>query len=289
MRRYSRPTAVSSPADGSARRGRRRPALPDRTCASRGAGGRTVYMAREPRVAVERKRPWPDRPFDGASPSGDRSSRPSACPARTIRSGRCTEATSPIPFIARTERLSTLMPARRQKTFNARMYTASRSSSSRDALTSMIDVRPTGWWGQALGSTQPVSRPARGERPGSRVRPQSADDPLQARQQDLLDRALDRPQRERRFDCAISALIVVGEQGLDQRTGVRRQRRTSARNGRGDRVPFLERRLAAPLPRRGDKPDAHPASAAGGESRIAAPTLSGCSARRPVGPRLRSS
>src|SRR5580704_1237726 len=96
------------------------------------------------------------------------------------------------------------------------------------------------WWGQAPGSTQPVSRPERRERPGSRVGSHFARDPLQGWQQDLFDRTLDRSQRERRFNCAISALVVISEQGTEQRAGVGHQRRTSVSNGRGERVPLLK-------------------------------------------------
>ena len=65
-------------------------------------------------------------------------------PARTMRLGWCIDAASPMPLTARAERLSTLTPARRQKSSSARMYRALRSSSSRDALASTMDMRPAG-------------------------------------------------------------------------------------------------------------------------------------------------
>ena len=204
-----------------------------RSCASPGAGGSSVDQTRGVgrRYTASGSGPT-ERPMRCAH----RAIVPSSAwpPARTMRLGWCIDAASPMPLTARAERLSTLTPARRQRGLKrsdvrgVEIELVPRSVGQHDGYAA------SRWWGQALASAQPLSRPARGERPGSRLDSATVHDRLEGRQQDLLDGALDGAERERCFHCAIRALAVVGHQGPDHRIGVCGERAASARHGRRD-------------------------------------------------------
>src|ERR1700727_1001218 len=75
------------------------------------------------------------------------------------------------------------------------------------------------WRREARRSPQPIARPMRRECPRCGLDPEAAVDLLERRQQHLLDRAIDRPQRERSLDR-------LGGQALS-RAGNRRRDRQS--------------------------------------------------------------
>ena len=94
---------------------------------------------------------------------------------------------------------------------------------------------------QSLRASQPVVAPVRCERPRGRLGAVAADDLVERRQQDLLDRPLDRPQRERRLDRDVGPLALVGDERADERIAVCREPFARAGHRRGDRQTLLQR------------------------------------------------
>jgi hypothetical protein len=145
--------------------------------------------AAPPTVDSKRKRPTASRIAYAHLATVSSTTSP---PATTTRSGRCMLTASPIPLIPRGERLSTFTPARTQKSSSARMWASSRSSSSRDASPRRTESGRTGGGRQSRGSAQPICGPPDAECPSCGLGP-LMNDLVDARKQDLLDRALDRP------------------------------------------------------------------------------------------------
>ena len=239
------------------------------------------------RVAVERKRPWPDRPGDGVRPSGD-GRLVHLLPGEDdeVRPVHRGDVADPVHRPHREDH--TLMPARRQKTFKARMYTASRSSSSRDALTITIDVLPSGGGASRLArrsqsaaqraenaqaaESAPI-RPTISAKPGNKT---SSTERSTERSASVVSIA--RSARSSSYASRARPACRCPRPAPHERE--QPPRRSSA----PPRAPRV-----APQVRREGRPDAHQVSAGAGESRIAAPTILGCSAPRPAGTRLRSS
>src|ERR1700729_1441784 len=97
------------------------------------------------------------------------------------------------------------------------------------------------WRREARRSPQPIARPMRRECPRCGLDPEAAVDLLERRQQPLLDRAIDRSQRERSLDRLVGALALVGDQRPDERVRVGRQALSRAGNRRRDRQSLLQR------------------------------------------------
>ena len=101
--------------------------------------------------------------------------------------------------------------------------------------------RPRGRRREALGAAEPVGGPAGREGPGRAVGAVAVGDVAQRREEDLLDGALDGPQRERRLHGGVGALDVEGGQGAAEDRRVLADGLAGAGHGRGDREPLLER------------------------------------------------
>jgi len=96
-------------------------------------------------------------------------------------------------------------------------------------------------------AAEPIAAPVGGERPRGRLERVPPRDLVQRRQEHLFDRALDRPQRERRLDRRVRALALERHQRADERVSVGRESLARAGNGRRNRQSLLKR-----IPQRGD-------------------------------------
>ena len=94
---------------------------------------------------------------------------------------------------------------------------------------------------QPLRPLEPVRRPLHCEGPGRAVVAVSIADLLERRQEDLLDGALDRTERQRRLHRRVRPVELEGVQCPRQRAGVSAQRLARAADCGGDGQPLLQR------------------------------------------------
>ena len=131
-------------------------------------------------------------------PSARRRRRRRAPPAMTttLRRERAEDVAEPGDAGDR-QRRARAAPERTEKSSSARSASASGSSSSRVASPIRTAAGRIGGGARRCARSSQSVGPARGERPGRRVDAVALADLVERRKQDLLDRALDRAQRER--------------------------------------------------------------------------------------------
>ena len=99
---------------------------------------------------------------------------------------------------------------------------------------------PDGRRGEALGAAQPLAAPPGGEGPGGALVAVALADLVERGEQDVLHRALDRAQRERRLHGGVGAVGLEGGEGPGEGPGVRAQALLGDADGRGDREPVVQ-------------------------------------------------